>query len=72
MLASVGRQQCIEYSDCLKEDDVVKSGGGSIYALVLSFRWQEDKESMKSMRGVVYNAGGLSDGTVVVKGVENE
>lgn len=68
---SVGRQQCTEYSGCLKEEAVIKSSVGSMDAPVSSSRWQDGEESIRVMGGVEYNAGGLVDAAVVVKGIED-
>lgn len=65
------RQQCVEQSDCLREEAVAESGGSGMDALVPSARWQEDEESLRGLGGVVHDAGGLADAAVVVIGPDN-
>lgn len=44
---SVGKQQGVESSDCLREENVVESAGAGTDAPVPSATWQEGEESMR-------------------------
>lgn len=58
---SAERQQCAEYSDCLREDTVAESCGGvGRDAAVPSARWYEGEKSMRGVKGVVDNADGFA------------
>lgn len=59
------KQQCTEYSDCLREGAVVESGCGGTDAPVPPIRCQEGKKSMRGVQGVFPSAGGIMDAAVV-------
>lgn len=68
---SVGRQQGVQYSDCLREETVVESDGDvGTYVLVPSARWQEGERSIKGVGEVVHNTVGYVDTANVVRGIE--
>lgn len=59
---SVGKHQCVQYSDFLRKEAVAESIGGSTDAPVSCAKWQEYEVSV---RWVVHNAGGFADAGLV-------
>lgn len=59
----LGRQQCVEYSDCHRKETVAKSCD-HMDAPVPSAKYQENKAPKIGLKRFLHNAGGLTDAVV--------